>query len=190
MMVDDFPLASGNAVSLIGRRRFLKRTFTGFIALNSAKLIPVAFGQVSSQDVPRLKYFSEHEYRIIRAVAARMTGDFSDGNTGQSGIDAAARADIFLSTADPEVQEQIHLLVTIFNSRIFTFLFDFRFSSFLDMRPDEQDAHIADWMTSALEFRRTGFQALKRLSMSMYYTDPRSWNAIGFEGMFQPGERP
>jgi hypothetical protein len=42
-------------------------------------------------------------------------------------------------------------------------------------------------MTSSFGFRRTGFQALKRLSMSMHYTDERSWEEIGFHGMELPG---
>jgi hypothetical protein len=33
-------------------------------------------------------------------------------------------------------------------------------------------------------FRRTGFQALKRVSLSMFYTGSRSWTEIGYEGMF------
>lgn len=33
-------------------------------------------------------------------------------------------------------------------------------------------------------FRRTGFQALKRVSLSMFYAGSRSWTEIGYEGMF------
>jgi hypothetical protein len=50
-----------------------------------------------------------------------------------------------------------------------------------------QDSYLEGWMTSSLGFRRTGFQALKRLSMSMHYTDAHSWEEIGFHGMELPG---
>jgi hypothetical protein len=57
------------------------------------------------------------------------------------------------------------------------------------MSPADKDSYIEDWMTSNLGFRRTGFQALKRVSMSMFYTDSRSWKEIGYEGMFMPEDR-
>ena len=69
----------------------------------------------------------------------------------------------------------------------FAFLFDFRFSSFLDMNAADQDSYLEDWMTSSLEFRRTGYQALKRTCLSMFYTDTRSFADIGYHGMFLPG---
>ena len=50
-----------------------------------------------------------------------------------------------------------------------------------------QDGYFEGWMTSSLGFRRTGFQALKRLSMSMVYTDQRSFGEIGYHGIEAPG---
>jgi hypothetical protein len=57
------------------------------------------------------------------------------------------------------------------------------------MSPQDKDSYLEDWMTSNLGFRRTGFQALKRISLSMFYTDSRSWTEIGYEGMFLPEDR-
>jgi len=119
-----------------------------------------------------------------------MVGPASGGAPDEGEIDVAGRADVFLSTADPEIRDQIHQLLTVFNAPFFTFLFDFRFSSFLNMSPQDKDSYLEDWMKSILGLRRTGFQALKRLCMSMYYTDSRSWKEIGYEGMFLPEERP
>ncbi len=106
-----------------------------------------------------------------------------------SSDEIALRADQFLSSEPPEIQEQLHTLFTVFNAPLFTFLFDWRFSSFLNMSPEDKDSYIEDWMTSPLPFRRTAFQALKRLSLSMYYTDSRSWPGIQYDGMFLPWER-
>jgi hypothetical protein len=87
------------------------------------------------------------------------------------------------------VQDQLHQLFTVFNAPFFTFLFDFRFCSFLNMSALDKDSYVLDWMTSKFGFRRTGFQALKRVSLSMFYTDSRSWKEIGYEGMFMPEDR-
>jgi hypothetical protein len=101
----------------------------------------------------------------------------------------ASRADQFLAGADPEVQDQLHQLFTVFNAAFFTFLFDFRLTSFLNMSASDKDSYVRDWMTSSLGFRRTAFQALKRVCLSMFYTDNRSWKEIGYEGMFMPEDR-
>ncbi len=177
------------AASSKSRRRFLRQTLFGTAALFVAPFFPAGFlrAQIPLDTARKLRFFSEEEYLIVTAAAARITG--YPGNDPGSGktIDAALRADTFLSTEDPEIQEQIHLLLTIFNSRLAAFFFSFRFSGFLDMDAENQDRYVEGWMTSALGFRRTGFQALKRLSMSMHYTDGNSWEEIGYHGMAMPG---
>ena len=170
------------------RRKFLKESIAGFVVLSSARAFPAmllspGFGGPAAEP---LRFFSQHEHLLIRTIADRIVGERLTSQGGGEPIDVAGRADQFLSTADPEVQEQIHLLLTVFNSPLFTFLFDLRFSSFLSMTPDGQDSYLQDWMLSRLAFRRTGFQALKRLCVSMYYTDKVSWDAIGYSGMFLP----
>jgi len=174
------------------RRKFLKQTLDGVLLLGVARLVPQsALHGEELPPVPKdLQYFDPHEYRVVRAIAGRMVGPASGGAPDEGEIDVAGRADVFLSTADPEIRDQIHQLLTVFNAPFFTFLFDFRFSSFLNMSPQDKDSYLEDWMKSILALRRTGFQALKRLCMSMYYTDSRSWKEIGYEGMFLPEERP
>lgn len=175
----------------VSRRTFLKETFLGVACLSAARFIPtgVLFAAELNGVPEKLFYFSPKEYLIFQAAAERLVG-FSSREASEPGrIDVAARADKFLSEADPEVQDQFHQLLTIFNAPLFTFLFDFRFSSFLSMSPEDKDSYLEDWMTSILGVRRTGFQALKRTAMSMFYTEARSWNEIGYDGMFMPEDR-
>lgn len=175
----------------VSRRKFLKETFLGVACLSAARLVPTGILIADDMEgVPeKLFYFSPKEYLIFQAAAARLVGLSSKDDPAARNIDVAARADKFLSEADPEVQDQFHQLLTIFNAPLFTFLFDFRFSSFLAMSADDQDSYLDDWMTSVLGVRRTGFQALKRTAMSMFYTEQRSWKEIGYEGMFMPEDR-
>jgi len=175
----------------VSRRTFLKETFLGVACLSAARFVPagVVFADELKGVPEKLFYFSPKEYLIFQAAAERLVGLSPGKESEASHIDVAARADKFLSEADPEVQDQFHQLLTIFNSPLFTFLFDFRFSSFLSMSPEDKDSYLEDWMTSILGVRRTGFQALKRTSMSMFYTEQRSWKEIGYEGMFMPEDR-
>ena len=142
---------------------------------------------VLGQTAQSLLYFTDHEFEVMKAVAAQIIG--LESSSPLSAHEAAVRADRFLSEEPPEIQDQFHTLLYAFNAPIFAFLFDFRFSSFIGMSSEDQQSYLEDWMTSNFAFRRTGFQALKRVALSMYYTDSRSWPGIQYEGMFLPWER-
>lgn len=159
------------------------------LAISVSKLFSFNILRAESSPTHLLKFFSSKEFLIMQAVADRIVGAPTKDNPTAREIDVVLRADQFLTDADPEVRDQFHQLLTIFNSGFFAFLFDFRFTSFIGMSPEDQDSYLEDWMTSSLPFRRTAFQALKRTSLSMFYTDSRSWNEIGFDGMFLPWER-
>ncbi len=172
----------------ISRRRFLKQSTFGVLALSAAGFLP-NFGDHSllPPDLQgQLQFFSDKEYLVMKAVIDRMVGTGGEGNPTPDQAGATLRADKFLAGADPEIQDQFHQLLTVFNAPFFTFLFDFRFSSFINMTPSDQDSYLEDWMTSVIGFRRTAFQALKRTSLSMFYTAEQSWKEIGFQGMDVP----
>ena len=177
---------------LPSRRRFLKETLAGLAFLSLGQVLPRSIGlaQVRFGAPSGLLFFSAHEYHLLQAIAERILGSGPADTPASGAVDVALRADNFLASADPDVKSQIHQLLSVFNSPLFTFLFDLRFSSFVEMAPDDQDSYLEDWMTSSLAFRRTGFQALKHVVTSMYYTDERSWEEIGYHGMFLPWERP
>jgi hypothetical protein len=173
------------------RRKFLKETLAGAAFLSAARFVPsgLLLADELAQVPKNLRYFSPKEYLVFEAVAERMIGAAATGQPSGKDIGVAGRADEFLAGADPEVQDQFHQLLSVFNAAFFTFLFDFRTSSFLNMSDADKDSYIEDWMTSKFGFRRSGFQALKRVSVSMFYTDHRSWKEIGYEGMFMPEDR-
>ena len=177
--------------SMTTRRKFLKGTLSGVLVLSASRWIPSDSLFAAGQDqVPKdLEFFSPKEYLVFESVAERMVGAAMPGQARTKDVGVASRADRFLAGADPEVQEQLHQLFSVFNAPFFTFLFDFRTSSFLNMSNADRDTYIEDWMTSSLGFRRAGFQALKRISMSMFYTDVQSWKEIGYDGMFMPEDR-
>jgi hypothetical protein len=173
-------LAEPNSLS---RRTFLRQSILGSLFLSCGGLVRPLLGQ-SAQS---LLYFSDHEFEIMKSVAAQIIG--LEASSPLSPREVALRADQFLSEEPPEIQDQVHTLLYAFNAPIFAFLFDFRFSSFLNMSEEDQQSYLEDWMTSNFAFRRTGFQALKKVSLSMYYTDSRSWPGIQYDGMFLPWER-
>ena len=172
------------------RRKFLKETAFGVGALAIARFIPLDFTFAEAASAPEgLRYFSPMEYLIVQNVARRIVGAPLPGKASADDVGVALRADAFLAAAEPEIQDQFHELLTLFNGAIFAFFFEFQLTSFVNMSPEAQDAYLEGWMTSSLAFRRTAFQALKRLSLSLFYVDSRSWDEIRYNGMFLPWER-
>jgi len=172
------------------RRKFLKETAFGLIVLSAARFIPLDRAAAALKNLPdQLKFFSPMEFLIMENVAGRIVGTPAPGMASVEDVGVALRADAFLAGAEPEIQNQLHELLAVFNGALFAFLFEFQFSSFVNMSPEDQDAYLNGWMTSSLAFRRTAFQALKRLSLTLFYTDPRAWEEIRYDGMFLPWER-
>jgi hypothetical protein len=169
------------------RRRFLRQTLLGSLTLSTASLFPASAkgaGTTADGADAGLRFFSTDEFLVMQTAADRIVGATADDGPSASEINAALRADRFLAGAEPEIQEQFHLLMKVINHPFFTFLFDFRLSSFVRMSKEDQDTWLEDWMTSPLAFRRQAFVGLKRLCMSMYYTEAHSWKAIGYDGLF------
>lgn len=54
--------------------------------------------------------------------------------------------------------------------------------TFVSMSDNEKIRYVQGWQTSRLDFKRTGFIALKQLSMLLYYTHEKSWPAIDYKG--------
>jgi len=169
----------------LSRRTFLRQSVFGSLFLTVGGL-GRPFQEQPGASKPLL-FFSDHEFEIMKAAATRIID--LDSSSPLTPEEVTLRADQFLAGEPPEIQDQFHTLLYAFNAPLFTFLFDLRFSSFIGMSAEDQRSYLEDWMTSTFAFRRTGFQALKRVSLSMYYTDSRSWPGIGYDGMFLPWER-
>ncbi|HTR80441.1 MAG TPA: gluconate 2-dehydrogenase subunit 3 family protein [Bacteroidota bacterium] len=177
--------------TLPSRRKFLKETVFGVVALSAARLIPLDYASaaVPSEIEGQLLFFSPMEFLIVQMAARRIVGDSLEGNPGPDEVGVALKADRLLAASDVETQDQFHELLTIFNGALFAFIFDFRFTSFVNMSAESQDSYLESWMTSIFSFRRSAFQALKRITLGLFYTDSRSWKEIGYDGMFLPWER-
>jgi len=154
-------------------------------ALLILKIVP--FGRpkhdtIPSTVPPRLTFFSIDEFLVMKAIAGTMFVPSAPGEPTGDDLHIVERIDKLLSTSGTEVQSQFRQLLTLFNTPLIAFLFDFRFSAFVNMAPSDQRAYLEDWMTSSISFRRTVFQALKRICMSVAYADPRTWKSVGYDG--------
>jgi hypothetical protein len=164
------------------RRFFIKKTLLGAGALTFGSLLPLGCSRTtpSTGVTGMTEFFDDDEAYILLLIARRIiTLDAADDGVVH---DIIVRLDRYFTESYPEDQREFRRLLTVFNNPVFVFLFSGYFKSFDRMGDAQKDVYLREWMTSSWGFRRTAFQALKRLMMSMYYTHDKSWESIGFDG--------
>ena len=97
-------------------------------------------------------------------------------------IDLAAAVVARLENGDPVLRGQVALLLTIVDHPLTALAFGGGARRFTSQTPAEQDATLRAWRESRLAFRRTVFQAFRRLILSTFYATPATHAAIGFPG--------
>jgi hypothetical protein len=144
-------------------------------------------GQGGGSVAPALHVLSEGDARILSAIAERMvfTGDpamprFAE-TSGLAAIDAA------LTRVDPDVVDQLHWGLLLFEYG--PPLFGARFSTFTGLDEKAQDDYLAGWEASRFATRRLVFQALKNLSFLGYYSQDATWKGIHYDGPWIPRPR-
>lgn len=159
-----------------GRREFLRRGAGGlFLALGGA--LP---GCAGGGETGRRGPFTEAERGVLRAICARLlpgSGRFP----AASEVDVAGRVERLL--AELGATSDFRRLLALFEWS--PLLFEAEPHRFTRLSAEGQVHILRGWATSRLDFRRRGFVAIKRLAMSLYYTQPDTWPAIGFPGPWQ-----
>lgn len=155
------------------RRGLIKKSLAGAVLLAAAGAVPLALRKTRLR-APRakLQFFTPAEYSIWAAVADRVL------DTDSSAIDVAGKADAFLAPLPSADAKDLKQLLALFDNA----LFNLSARPFTQKSAAEQDAQLAGWETSRLAVKRTGFQAMKRLSCALYYSDPRTYASIGYPG--------
>jgi hypothetical protein len=179
------------------RRHFLRKTLGGAALLAAAGAVPLALRKTRLRE-PRqqLRFFTPAEYSVFAAVAervlARGAADLPQELAGvlrartaspaPAALDVAGKADAFLAPLDEASTKELKQLLALFDNALFSFVTGGPPRPFTGMSPAEQDAHLERWATSRMAVRRTGFQALKRLSAAVYYGSPETYASVGYPG--------
>lgn len=159
-----------------GRREFLRRGGGGLM-LALAAVLPGCSRTGGSRNGEGA--FSHSERQTLWAICERMLP--GGGRAPSAGaIDVAGKIENLVSGLDPGAATDFRRLLSLFEWS--PVLFEARPGRFSTLSPDTQTAVIHGWATSRLAFRRTGFVAIKRVAMSVYYAQETSWPAIGFPG--------
>lgn len=123
--------------------------------------------------------FSAAQLATLEALCRRMVPlDGADPRAAGLARAVAAR----LGTVEPDKALLVARLLTVLDHPVTAALTSAIPVRFSRMAPARQDAWLAGWETSRIPARRTIFQALRRLILSTFYSDPETYAEIGYRG--------
>jgi hypothetical protein len=162
----------------VNRRTFLRRgLFGGAVLALGAGGLALYPGRRVASTTRALRVLDEERFQVLAAVAARVVlAPGADPVAIAHGVDEA------LSRAVPEAQSDMKNLLGLFENALPGLLFDGRFSPFTRLQGAAQDRVLEAWRDSRLIVRRSGYHALRRLCLGVYYGDPLAWPSIHYGG--------
>jgi hypothetical protein len=169
-------MATG-AEAAVGRRSLLKKGLLGGLLLLLGGGTGLAY--FPSRDgfaVPQqLLSLTPARFQVLAAVAERIVPSGADGAA------VALEVDRLLSYAVVETRQDIEKLLGLFENALPGLLLDGRALPFTRLSEAGQDEVLESWRTSRLALRRSGYQALRKLCMVAYWTQPSAWAAVGYD---------
>lgn len=159
-----------------GRREFLRRG-AGGILLTLGGALPGCRG--AAREGGQTGFLSTTEMELLDAVCQRLLPG-GDRAPSARELDVAGEIDRLLPQLDSTAASDFQRLLALFEWS--PLVFEARPARFTSLPPKAQDRVLRGWAESRFGFRRTGFVAIKRLAMSVYYAKETSWPAIGFPG--------
>lgn len=163
----------------VGRRVFLKKSVLGFCALSLASLLPVSCAPYRRAK-KKLKVLSEKELHIAEEAAAALVPFDSEGLPEPKESGAAYTLDGVLGHVSGEVQTQMKLLFLLLEHT--PFFFGGGMKRFSGLSLERRRKILSRWEQNPLPFVRLGFYALKTLLLMSYYTGPKTWQGMGYDG--------
>lgn len=161
----------------VPRRSLLKKgLFGGLILLLGGGTGLALFPSKQGPPPPAsLLALSPARFQVLAAVAARVAPAGADAVAVAQGVDR------LLSYAPIEVREDFEKLLGLFENALPGLLLDGRALPFTRLSPASQDAVLESWSRSSLTLRRSGYQALRKLCLAVYWVEEPAWKAIGYD---------
>jgi hypothetical protein len=177
------------------RRGLLKKTIGGAALLAAAGAVPLALRGTRLRPARRpLRFFTAAEYSVYAALADRILAVDPKAPTADvrvpvrppapspEEVGVAEKADAFLAGVDAKSAADFKQLLALLDNGVFSLLGGGPPRPFTRMTADEQDRTLWSWSRSRLAVKRTGFQALKRLTGAVYFGSPETWASVGYAG--------
>jgi hypothetical protein len=170
----------------LSRRSFLRyAAITGGLA--TVARLPMRPAVAAEAAAKPLRVLTAEEATILGAIVERMVYSGDPSMPAVRDTHAIATIDGALAELDEAIVTQLRWLLALFQYG--PPVFDFCFSTFTGMQPEQQDEYIRGWANSRFATRRIAFRALKNLAMLGYYTQDATWRGIHYDGPWAPRSR-
>ncbi|MCX8072563.1 MAG: hypothetical protein N3C12_08950 [Candidatus Binatia bacterium] len=173
----------------LSRRQFLR--FAGltssWLALAHLGLPAATAAAATWRSAYRLRVFGGNEAAVLAAVMERMVRGDDDSLPPVRKTHAVETVDWALTFAPAELQGQARWLLRIFNWSPPWMIW--KPAWFVNLSEVSQDRCLQAWAESSQAWLRTGFLALKNLSVLGYYSQDETWAAIHYRGPWVPRPR-
>jgi len=166
---------------LLTRRNLLRYGALGSLALACSgvgiALIP------GREDTPKqpLQVLGPGEYATVCALAARILPDDPAWPSPRS-LELGERIDELLAISDPRTAAELMAVLKLVENGLFGALFDGSLQPFTRRTPEAQDRMLERMRGSRFGFRRQLYRVLLGLITSCYWSDPATWQRIGYPG--------
>lgn len=166
--------------SSLPRREFLKLGLVG----SAAALLPAGCAgyrdYVKVEEEQQLKFFSVKDFAILLAAADALLPS-ENGYPSHRELGTAHKLDEELAKWDPFRSKDVPVLLRLLEHG--TFLFGYSLSRFTRLSVEERRDYLENgWGESSWNLKRSGFLAVKGLLAFYYFSDPKVWPAIGYDG--------
>jgi hypothetical protein len=161
------------------RRSFITRGLFGGLLLAGASGLGLGLWPSRRTYAPRgpLKTLDARQFAVLAAVAARTVRA-----PGADPVAIAERVDMSLAFTTEEARHDFCQLLVLFDNALAGLILDGRPRPFTRMQPDEQDAVLDAWRDSRLVLRRSGYHALRKITLAAHYSSPDVWASVGYPG--------
>jgi len=113
---------------------------------------------------------------VVSALADTFFPPAADAPAGSDVV--PARLDDLLASLEPADVKELAMAMTLFDMGALP-RHGRRFSQ---LSAPKREAYLGGWMRSRIPLRREIFRQLHNLMKNLYYSDPASWSAVGYDG--------
>lgn len=184
------PIGSGR----FSRRSVLRLSVGGMalaLLLGVAGLLLSPTGRRGPQRA--LHFFSRREFSVYVSAAEAILP--ADARAEGAALRVAHGVDEFLASCEPVGVRDLKKLVLVLESALTGLLVSGRPTPFSRLNLQERSVTLEAWRGHRVVLLRTGYFALKRLTLTVYYADERTWPELGYHGppdlgAFEGGREP
>jgi Gluconate 2-dehydrogenase subunit 3 len=168
------------------RRSLLKKGLVGGAILLLGGTVPILLRSTHILRRPRqpLRILTANEHAIFAAVAVRICPRDQTAAAWPSAeaLQCAEKVDTIMAELHPKAAAEFKKLLHVFESGM-TGLFSIASpTTFTGATEADQDRRLQAWRRSRVALFRSGYQAMKRLSVATYYASPETYAHVGYPG--------